>query len=67
MGKCLGTAFNTWRGVTKGDPLLPTIFNIVVDTVVRSDLLEVCGPKESQNGFLWAAGEHDICFYANDK
>ena len=29
-----GTAFGGGRGVTQGDPLSPTIFNVVVDTVV---------------------------------
>ena len=29
------TAFQGARGVTQGDPLSPTIFNVVVDTVAR--------------------------------
>ena len=29
---------------------------IVVDTVVRDMLLEVCGPQEAQHGLGWATG-----------
>ena len=48
-----------------GDPVHPTILNIVVDVVVRSILMEVCITKEAQNGLGWAAGEQDIVFYAD--
>ena len=48
--------FSTGRGVTHGDLVSPTIFNIVVDVVIRADLLEVCGPQEAQHGFGWAVG-----------
>ena len=43
-----------------------TIFNIVVDSVVRVVLLELCIPQEAQYGFRWATGEQSICFYADD-
>ena len=43
-----------------------TIFNIVVDSVVRSVLLEVCGPQEAHHRFVWAAGEHNIFLYVDD-
>ena len=39
-GKCLGTAFDTGRGVTQGYPEPHMIFNIVVDAVVQM-LLDV--------------------------
>ena len=34
-GGYLGTGFKGERGVTQGYPLSPTIFNVVVDVVVR--------------------------------
>ena len=34
-GGYYGDAFKGARGVKQGDPLLPTIFNVVVDAVVR--------------------------------
>ena len=34
-GGYYGEAFKGDRGVTHGDPLSPTIFNVVVDAVVR--------------------------------
>ena len=48
--------------MTQGDPVSLTIFNIVVDEVVRAVLLEVCGPQEEKHGFGWLSGEHNICF-----
>ena len=34
-GGYFGTGFKGEMGVTQGDPLSPTIFNLVVDAVVR--------------------------------
>ena len=42
------------------------IFNIVVDTVVRAVLEEVCIPQEAQHGMVWALGEINIVFYGYD-
>ena len=42
------------------------IFNIILDTVIRTTLQEICGHQEAQHGFGWSAGEHNICFYADD-
>ena len=52
--------------MNQGEPVYPTILNIVVDAVARSILIEVCGPQEAHHGLVWAVGEQDIIFYAND-
>ena len=44
----------------------PTIFNIVVNTVVRVMLREVCRPQESLHRLGWVAGEQDIVFYTEN-
>ena len=40
-GRYYRQTLRTDRGVTQGDPVSPTVFNIVVDAVVRKVLLEV--------------------------
>ena len=66
-GKYYGRPFSTGRGVTQGDPVYLTLFNIIVDAVVRETLKEICGPQEAQHGFGWSVREHNICFYADDR
>ena len=39
----IGWLFRTGRVVTQGYPFYPTIFNILVEVVVRAVMLEVCG------------------------
>ena len=65
-GKYYGRPFSTGRGVTQGDLFYPTLFNIIVDAVVRSTLQEICGPQDAQHSFGWSAGEHNIWLYADD-
>ena len=64
--KLFGRPFRTEIGVTQGHPVSPEIFNIMVEAVVRAFLLEVYGPQEAHHVFGWAAGEHNIVFYADD-
>ena len=52
-------------GVMQGDMVSPTLFNIIVDTLFRETLQEICGTQEAQHSFGWSAGEHNICFYAD--
>ena len=66
VGKYLGTAFGTGRGVTQGDPVSPIIFNIMVDAVVRAALEEVCSPQEARHCMGWEAGERNIVLNADE-
>ena len=54
------------RGVIKGEPSSPPIFNIMVHAVVRAVLLELCGYQDAHHGFVWAAGEKKIVLNAED-
>ena len=65
-GRFYGWTFLTERGVTHGDPVYLTVFNIVVDTLVRVVLLELCGPQESHHGLRWSVGEQTIVFYVKN-
>ena len=47
VGYCR-TAFGGERGVTQGDPLSPTIFNVVVDVVVRHGVHRVMEEAEAR-------------------
>ena len=45
--------------------MYPTIFNIVVDAVVRATLTEVYTPQDSQHVLGWETGDQVIVFYAD--
>ena len=47
-GDYYGTAFWGERGLTQGDPLSPTIFNVVVDVVVRHWVKGVIADSEAR-------------------
>ena len=65
-GGYYGTAFRGERGVTQGDPLSPTIFNVVVDAVVRHWVQGVVEEAEAQVE-LGQEGRHQAAlFYADD-
>ena len=65
-GGYYGTAFKGGRGVTQGDPLSPTIFNVVVYAVVRHWVTGVIADAE-ERGYLGKEGIHQAAlFYADD-
>ena len=61
-----GRPFKTVRGVTQGYPLSPTVFNIMLNSVIRSVLIELCVPQESHNRIGWETGKRKIILYADD-
>ena len=61
-----GKGFKGERGVTQGDPLSPTIFNVVVDAVVRHWLL-LATKEAERRGERGGEGRHQAAlFYADD-
>ena len=55
-GGYYGKAFKGERGVTQGDPLSPTIFNVLVDAVVRH-WLEVLKAAKEEKGAKGGGGD----------
>jgi len=62
-----GDPFEATRGVTQGDVISPTIFNIVVDAVVRYWLLQVANNgSEDTAGLGLMVQEWLVLFYTDD-
>ena len=49
-GGYYGTAFGGERGVTQGNPLSPTIFNVVVDAFIRHWVHGIMEDAEARGG-----------------
>ena len=65
-GQYYGTGFKGERGVTQGDPLSPTVFNVVVDGVVRHWLL-LATQEAERRGERGRERRHQAAlFYADD-
>ena len=65
-GSYYGTAFGGEIGVTQGNPLSPTIFNVVVDAFVRHWVHGVVEDAEAR-GETGREGRHQAAlFYADD-
>ena len=66
LGGYYGKAFKGARGVTQGDPLSPTIFNVVVDAVV-SHWVTMALEEAEKRGEKGNEGSHQAdLFYAGD-
>ena len=62
-----GSLFKEYRGVTQGNPLSPTIFNMVVDAVIHHCLVMVAGEYAGLEGFGRAVQNMDTLFYEEDR
>ena len=62
-----GETFKGYRGVTQGDPLSPTIFNVIVDAVLCHLVTVVAGEEEDPDGFGRAAGCIVKFFYTDNR
>ena len=66
-GSYYGKGFKGERGVTQGDPLSPTIFNVVVDAVVRH-WLTIAVTEAEKRRERGREGRHQAAlFYADDS
>ena len=66
VGGYYRTGFKGARGVTQGDPLSPTIFNVVVDAVVRQ-WVTLAVEEEEKRGERGKEGRHRAAlFYADN-
>ena len=65
-GGYYGTAFGGERGVTQGDPLSPTIFNVVVDAVVRHWVNRIVEEAEARGETGREVRHQAALFYADD-
>ena len=63
-----GPVLHIHRGATLGDPLSPTIFNIVVDSVIRLWVRVVKGPQEGSGQEVLGTSIQTLSalFYADD-
>ena len=64
-GGYYGAAFKGARGVTQGDPLSHTIFNVVVDVVVRHWVTVIVEGSE-ERGYCGQEGWHQNDLFCAD-
>ena len=61
-----GTGFKGERGVTQGNPLSPTILNVVVDAVVRNCVTLAVEEAEKRGERGWEGRHQATLFYADN-
>ena len=65
-GGCYRSEFKGARDVTQGDPLPPTVFNVVVDEVVWHWVIVVVDSMKYQGGH-GQEGRHQNAFFYTDN
>ena len=65
-GYYYGISFKRHQGVTQGDPLSPTIFNMVVDVLIHHWVTLVAGEEAGPDGFVWVVQWLVAFFYTDD-
>ena len=65
-GGCYRVAFKGDPGMTQVDPLSPTIFNVVVDAVVRHWVTVMVEGAEERGESGQGSRHHNALFYADD-
>ena len=66
QGVYYGPPFKGYRMVTQGDPLSPTIFDMVVDAVIRHWVVVVDLIEAGEEGLVKTVQELAAYFYADD-
>ena len=66
MGCYCSTPLKVHQGVPQGGPLPPTIFNVVVDTVICHLVMLVAGEEAGPGGFGRAVQWIEAFVYTND-
>ena len=61
-----GRPFKGYQGVTQGDPLCPTIFNVVVDAVICHWVMVVTPAEAGMGGLGFTIIDCTAYLYANN-
>ena len=65
-GQYYGALFKGYHGVTQGDPILPTILNLVVDEVIRHWVKVVAGEEAETEEFGRSLYQKAVVLYADE-
>ena len=60
------SAFQLSRGVTQGEPLSPTILNVVMDAVVRHWVAVMAKGADKRSGYVQEVRHKNSLFYEDD-